>query len=148
MANVTGSLATFGFNSLAGFSPELWFIPTTEGFTDDGKLRAAQPVQATINSDQTFTAYLVQSGSVRAWQPFYYTIEVRWLDPGSNYTRVNEFPGIKVRPPTTDAVITDVLVAPVLSDDVWISPGGVQPEGAVPGDLIYDPTTDDLLLVS
>lgn len=148
MPNVTGELSTFASTSLQPFSPELWFVPNTEGFTEDGKLRTSQPVKATLAADQTFTVYLAQTAAVRSAVPMYYSIEVRWLDPGNNYVRVDFFPGVKLRVPVNDSVITDILEAPILADDVWISDGGVEPPGSVSGDLIFDPITNDLLRVN
>jgi hypothetical protein len=78
----------------------------------------------------------------------YYTIEVRWLDTAGNYISIEHFPGLSFRVTSVDAVITDLIDAPILSDHVWISPGGAEPQGSVSGDLIFDPTTNDLLRIN
>lgn len=144
MPYVTGSLATFGAYSLQPYSPRLQFIPSGPGMTQDGKLRASQPVEAVIGDDNTFSVYLVHTTAVRP--VFWYEVKVTWLDAEGNFIREDWFPWT-LTVPEAGGDITDLLNIPLSYGDVWVSNGGVEPPAAKSGDLIFDPITNDLLRV-
>lgn len=123
MATVTGTLADFGLNSLASFSPQIVFTPSSAavGGVAIPYLLATQPRVVIPASDGSFTATLVHTDILRGAKDIYYSIRIEWLDSAGNFVHV-DFPDWKLYVPAAGGTIVDLIQAPWNPALVWVGP--------------------------
>lgn len=152
MAIVTGSLRTFFRKDLTGRAPFLRFIPSQVGIKQGFVFAEAhQDVTPEISSG-FFSVDMEETPPLGP--DAHYTMQLWYLqDPNTppgqtqNWACV-DFPDVKIYVPAGGGDIGDLSNAPLRPGEVWVSPGGSEPAGSKPGDLIFDPLSDDLFVIN
>lgn len=90
----TGSLESFGLESIYDLNPEIVFEANKPAVGVFGQLFATEPIIANPIENGFWTVTL-QNTSVLITDDVYYKMTVRWRDPANNYMRV-DFPDWKL----------------------------------------------------
>ena len=77
----------------------------------------------------------------------YYVITAEWLDPIAGWSPA-EFMEWEIRVPVNGGPLSALVDMPIGGGEVWIVPGGAIPPLSNPGDMLYDPLTDDFFTLS
>lgn len=140
MPVVTGNLRDLATRSLNAYKPVITFLPSGPG-VHGSNLYASQPI--TVTPAVGTAAFSVTLADTTAARPdLWYTVEVRWLDPGGNYVFVDRFPW-KLRVPADGGAIGDLMEAPTNPWQAVIST--TEPVTAYDGLWWLDPNTGDLM---
>lgn len=119
MAVVTGTLKTFGLESLKGKRPVIVFEANKVGMGTNGELLATDPVKITPAADDTFTARLQQTEGL-VTPGVHYTMFIEYMDSANNYVRLDN-PDWKLRVPAAGGVISDLLQLPKINSALVIT---------------------------
>lgn len=146
LATITGTLADFKRGNLAERNPELVFTPSAPTTTiAGGFLLSAVPVTVIPNSSGVWSVRLEEFENMNF--PVHYTLQIRLLDPVAGYIFI-DFPDWKIFAPIGGGPLTSIITGPVGGGLIWTVPDDEIPEGAQPGDLMLNTTTDDLFRIS
>lgn len=148
MAIVTGILSSYARLPMYGLSPVIEFHPTGPSTQVFGSVIFASKT-ITATPSEVDGSWSVDLASTRDLLPAtWYEVVVVWLDSAGNYVAKDFMPG-RLYVPTTGGAFADLFRVggnPLL---VWIDSGApTPPPSAVPGDLVFDPTTDNLYQVN
>lgn len=119
MAAVTGTLKTFGLESLAGKQPVIVFEANKPATGSGGELFATDPVRVTPGSDGTFSARL-QSTENLITDNVSYRMWIEYLDSANNYVRVDN-PDWVLRVPAAGGALGDLLQLPKINSSMVIT---------------------------
>lgn len=139
MALVTGTLRDFGLQSLAEYSPQVIFTPSSPAIGGP-YLLATEPVVAIPLIGGQFEANLIPTIDLRP--DCWYTISIQWLNLDGDYIR-KDFLDWKLRIPSAlGGEISDLLAAPPNPSQAWV--GESPPDNPAPGTWWLNPTTGEL----
>ena len=142
MPTVTGNLSDFGLQSLAAYSPEVRFVPSSVA-VEGPRLLATRPVVATPDARGFFAVTLASNEAMTP--ATWYELQIVWLEPGdgSGYAAA-DFPDLRLHVPITGGAIANLLRVPATNallvafqptePDPW--PVGLTWVNSVTGDLI------------
>lgn len=119
MAVVTGTLKTFGLESLAGKQPVIVFEANKAATGPGGELFATDPVRVPPANDGAFTARL-QATENLITDGVHYNMWIEYLDPANNYVRVDN-PDWQLRVPTAGGALGDLLKVPKINSALVIT---------------------------
>lgn len=119
MAVVTGTLKTFGLESLAGKQPLIVFEANKPATGTGGELFATDPVKVTPATDGTFTARLQPTENLIT-PGVVYQMSIEYLDSANNYVRVDN-PDWQLRVPAAGGTLGDLLTLPEVSSALVIT---------------------------
>lgn len=119
MAVVTGTLKTFGMESLAGKQPLIVFEANKAATGPGGELFATDPVRVTPATDGTFSARLQPTENLIT-ADVHYRMWIEYLDSANNYVRIDN-PDWVLRVPTAGGTLSDLLKLPKVSSGLVIT---------------------------
>lgn len=119
MAAVTGTLKTFGLESLAGKQPVIVFEANKAATGPGGELFATDPVRVPPASDGAFTARLQPTENLIT-DGVHYRMWIEYLDAANNYVRVDN-PDWQLRVPSAGGTLGDLLKLPRVSSGLVIT---------------------------
>lgn len=119
MAAVTGTLKTFGMESLAGKRPVIVFEANKVGMGTNGELLSRDPVKVTPAADDTFNARLQPTENLIT-PDVHYKMFIEYLDSANNYVRVDN-PDWTLRVPAAGGAIGDLLQLPRINSALVIT---------------------------
>lgn len=119
MAVVTGTLKTFGLESLAGKRPVIVFEANKAATGPGGELFATDPVRVTPGTNDTFSARLQPTEGLIT-PDVHYKMFIEYLDSANNYVRVDN-PDWTLRVPTAGGALGDLLQLPRLNSALVIT---------------------------
>lgn len=119
MAVVTGTLRTFGLDSLAGKQPLIVFEANKPATSPTGELLATDPVRVTPESNGEFSARLAATDGLIT-EGVHYKMWIEYLDSANNYVRVDN-PDWVLRVPASGGTLGDLLQFPKVSSGLVIT---------------------------
>lgn len=119
MAAVTGTLKTFGLESLAGKQPVIVFEANKAATASGGELFVTDPVRVTPASDGSFSARLQQTENLIT-PDVHYRMWIEYLDAANNYVRVDN-PDWQLRVPAAGGTLGDLLKLPKINSALVIT---------------------------
>lgn len=119
MAAVTGTLKTFGMESLTGKQPMIVFEANKPAMGSGGELFATDPIKVTPASDGAFSARLQPTENLTS-DGVHYKMWIEYLDSANNYVRVDN-PDWTLRVPTAGGSLGDLLQLPKLNSALVIT---------------------------
>lgn len=119
MAAVTGTLKTFGLQTLASKQPVIVFEANKPGMGPGGELFATDPVRVTPESDGSFSARLQPTENLTT-TGVHYQMSIEYLDAASNYVRVDN-PDWKLRVPAAGGALSDLFAFPKVNSALVIT---------------------------
>lgn len=148
MAIVTGILSGFNRLPLYNASPVIEFHPSGPAMKDFGTALYATKV-VTATPDPATAAWTVDLEDTDHLVPAtHYEVVTKWLDPAGNFISADYWPG-RLYVPTGGGRFYDLYRTGGNPLMVWIDSGApTPPPGAVGGDLVFDPITNNLYQVS
>lgn len=119
MAAVTGTLKTFGLESLAGKQPVIVFEANKAATGPGGELFATDPVRVPPASDGSFSARLQPTENLIT-DGVHYRMWIEYLDAANNYVRVDN-PDWQLRVPSAGGTLGDLLKLPKVNSALVIT---------------------------
>lgn len=119
MAAVTGTLKTFGLESLAGKQPLIVFEANKAATAPGGEIFATDPVRVTPGSDGSFSARLQPTENLIT-PDVHYRMWIEYLDSANNYVRVDN-PDWQLRVPAAGGTLGDLLKLPKINSGLVIT---------------------------
>ena len=139
MPLVYGNLRTFGLQSLDGFFPEIYFIPS-EPAVAGSELFATKRVKAVYAAGGGFEVEL--QSTENATPAFFYRIRIEWLN-GAGIATGLDLPDWKLYVPVGGGILADLVAAPSNPGQVWVGENPPNPP-VTPGTWWLIPSTGDL----
>lgn len=106
----------------AGVVPDVIFTPSQPTITQAGQVVTTYPRTYTPAANGFVSADLISTDQVGDTR-FYYTVQVRWLNPdgygATGFTSV-DFPNWKIRVPADGGSLVDFTDIPARSDAFWV----------------------------
>lgn len=119
MAAVTGTLKTFGLETLNGKRPVVVFEANKPAVAPGGELFATDPIKVTPSADGAFSARLQPTENLTT-DDVHYKMFIEYLDAANNYVRVDN-PDWTLRVPTAGGTLTDLLQLPRVNSALVIT---------------------------
>lgn len=119
MAVVTGTLKTFGLETLGSKRPVIVFEANKPGLSTSGEVFATDPVKVTPAADGSWTARLQPTENL-VTPDVSYTMFIEYMDSANNYVRLDN-PDWKVRVPTAGGTLGDLLQLPKINSALVIT---------------------------
>lgn len=144
MALVTFILNDAGIASMANLVPKVSLIPDGPAVLPTNPtdyLVSSKPILAEAGTDgATYTVDLFPS----SWtQPrTQYRLVVEWLDFAGNFIS-RDAPPWRIVVPPEGGKLSDMIDAPLDGSFTWVTTDPGIPPNAQPGDVLFDPDTDD-----
>lgn len=119
MAAVTGTLKTFGLQTLASKQPVIVFEANKPAMASGGELFATDPIRVTPAEDGTFSARLQPTENLTT-PDVHYKMSIEYLDSANNYVRLDN-PDWQLRVPAAGGALSDLFALPKINSALVIT---------------------------